>query len=1565
MKRKTIIRILLTVLTLLLMVTSMNAVNTDSVGEYLNPIIDELAENAGLAPLSADVYLRPVGTRCNAQTESYYNADYYTAVFSATDGSDSTVYYIDLSRTNVKKGILEIITAHNGGDPTLVVAGAGTGYRKLNGSVISPSQLAGAANVSMNVSFSGGHLYLDYTDVYEGVTNQKRYDIFLDGKSLCVHVTSPSERGKGGYAYFTTGSAENLSSPQIDSVIYAEDVSITKIDRSYFVSAYVDKAKSFATKVTNSPARYASSTVHGMLAEYELNSASKTNPLNEIFYVTVSDDALDCVYENNAEASEYYDYLAKYVVYDSWGTGKYIARANTVDYLAAHFGLKDMILVDHRWQRDTLDQSNPVFYPASTEYGDSKTFKAYLDKIRDVGWQICLHEDYWFFDETPTNQYWNASDRDSRIAKNPDGSYRAGWADGWAIKSNDMAHYAEIESELIADDYKPEASFLDVNGGVDPLFMHQLTYDANSSTARTMAQVVADNVNLFKTVRDIMGGPIISEGAQGERSFGSCYAGYLESGSREITGNSECRIMPDYELKHIRTKMVNEGMGPPQRFQTSFEQYGEDFDYDKYNATAIAYGHTGFIGDVHMSTFDEAQMVNAYYMFRALQEQYLDPDVSVEQITYYTESGKKLDLNAAMLAGYDFTASRLYICYSNGLEIYLNFSDEEWTVRLNGHTYVLDQNGFAAENPNLHFIEYSCLVEGERADFCSCDQYIYANPRDSYLDFGSGLMVDGIYINKADGFYFYESEDVPDPIKFATLPTSVNGANGLTYYRMNAGKLTKFSSRSVVNGIDKWTYGSSGTLIYPSQNAAENYGVAGTASTDSVVLEYVLPYSGRIDLFSWIALQGNAAAQHGYTVKIALNDVSDVLFSYTHQGDAQDVYSHTYPLKVEEGQKLYVIYEPYVKKNNEWFGYKVSVTYKTLQLSQEPTITHEPVTMAQANSDLVLTASLPEDMSDGSISVYFRAAGATRYTCANGVRQNDDSFKLTIPASSVKGTELEYYLESSFAGQHGHFASADDPQTVTVVGVSGDDSWILNQQYMLTGIVPLSGAISLPTFDTGVRGENNLSYYAVSGGKLHEMTYHEDGFWWYAPEGATVAATVKPKAWSAYSSRVEITNAAYPVICFEAPKTGTMVLYVDCGYGRDGGAVCYLTKNGIDDSHKLSFDLLTEQTLSVTKGDKFYIHIKPVSGVCVDGDHAAPCAYFRYTKFGSIVSFDPNGGSGMLQIKTVDGDGVVSDFPLAEKTGSFFTGWYTEKTGGSRVHSVAVQAGSTVYAHYSSFFAGQGMTVGKDLSMRFYLKLTEQQAADAILRTSISGTPGVSADLKVSEKEGEYYVCTFKGITPERMTDTITAQLLIGGSAVDSLTYSVCDYCMDQYDRKAELSLQLKLAALLQYGAAAQEYAGFKTELPATVAAKGFAYEDLSKLTAPRQNKLLTVSSNPIRFTSARMWLGREVKLLCTIVPGADPTGYYLIIRYPNGTTAHRLLSSLENEEGALLLRSDALKLSDISKNLTIELRNGSGALVQTLSYGFGSYAASKWNVSGSLQTLVRALYLLSSRVGS
>ncbi|MHB1484249.1 MAG: hypothetical protein ACYCYI_06250 [Saccharofermentanales bacterium] len=706
------------------------------------------------------ITLEPIGARSDrargAKTEIIYNTESKIYEFIYTNPATDThlKYIIDTRSENTKNGMISIKAILNDHAEFYPAFNGGARYRRTDGSIYEPDAMpsipaAISADVAMSHEMKDGKVIFTYTDNVERNISTKTYEYSIKGMTLIVDAYSDGISGDYGYSGFTTGKATGINDPRTFMMVFAEDIPVIIAENSFFMSTYIDKTMTGATSKTlvkyeNAAAKEAHA---GFVTNYDKNSKGEVNPLKERMYVTVSEDLMDCVYLTSASKSPYRDRLTELVVVEEWGrNGSFQDRQAKYRALHDKYKMEKVLYMDHVWQRDGYDISLPAHYPAASRQGGSAEMKKLIDMTQgEFGWTSALHEDYWFMYPSEKNQYWNDDGR-SRLSVGADLNIKSGWfnaASGvgsYAIKAGEMRHYAEIETKLINDNYGTKAVYLDVNSSSPPDFLNQVTLDADSKNSKSIGMAFSENIDLFQAIKDIHEGPLLGEGyLNGYDSCNSIYAGYIDGVEREIINGLQGDIMPDYELKYIRPLMANQGMGFHGRANPDRQEWkvqAAEYDWDKYNTMAIVYGHTGYINNTINNLTDEIY-AKTYYMFQAIQSQYLDTAVKVDEISYLDSvTNWFLDLNEAAKTNYDFKKSKIHIKYDNGLEIYANFSGEPWLISLNDKTYDLDKNGYAAANATNGFLQYSCLQNGNRVDFVDCKDYTFADARGKETDFG-------------------------------------------------------------------------------------------------------------------------------------------------------------------------------------------------------------------------------------------------------------------------------------------------------------------------------------------------------------------------------------------------------------------------------------------------------------------------------------------------------------------------------------------------------------------------------------------------------------------------------------------------------------------------------------------------------------------------------------------------------------------------------------------------------------------------------------------------------------
>ena len=246
------------------------------------------------------------------------------------------------------------------------------------------------------------------------------------------------------------------------------------------------------------------------------------------------------------------------------------------------------------------------------------------------------------------------------------------------------------------------------------------------------------------------------------------------------------------------------------------------------------------------------------------------------------------------------------------------------------------------------------------------------------------------------------------------LATNVNGENGVTYYYTNDGvNLTPFDEWH--GGDGKWIHGDAGVLFYPALAPTDNYTAAGTSAEEYVAMSYEIPETGAVELFSWTVLQGDPG-KHGYRVKIAMGTPNNMLHQYDVEGGSQTLVYKTYGLKVTKGEKLYLIFEPLVKKDNEWFGFKASLTYTGLGEDAVPTNPdnegteyHEPETEPEPTDPVIVkfTDIVGKNNGTNGLTFYRTSDGKqltalTRWDASEGKWWHGDKGVLVYPKYDAK-----------------------------------------------------------------------------------------------------------------------------------------------------------------------------------------------------------------------------------------------------------------------------------------------------------------------------------------------------------------------------------------------------------------------------------------------------------------------------------------------------------------------------------------------------------------------------------
>ena len=366
------------------------------------------------------------------------------------------------------------------------------------------------------------------------------------------------------------------------------------------------------------------------------------------------------------------------------------------------YGLRELAILFHVWQRWGYDEGLPDHHPANPEGGTDAEMAAFVAEARAAGMRLALHENYTDMYPDHPPDYPSPLFDATAIALDSSGARRLGWyheatgQQAFRIAAGRMLDFARRESSAIAADYGPNAAYLDVNPGWAPGIA--IDFNAASPDPPTFAASFAAHAALYDWIRENYDGPLFGEGGEGPNRFDSYYAGAVDGVERQTEGRRAAAVAPDYELRVVKPRMMNHGLGYYSRYFTDQGQANVDYDetaLDQYRASEVAFGHAGFLGE-GLNRVTPAVLIRhfarEYWLLQALQSRYAD---AAPVRILYDHGGTFRTLGEAWRAGVDLVAARLRIEYEGGLTVHVNRDAARRTVSsVAGFSYEQGANGF-------------------------------------------------------------------------------------------------------------------------------------------------------------------------------------------------------------------------------------------------------------------------------------------------------------------------------------------------------------------------------------------------------------------------------------------------------------------------------------------------------------------------------------------------------------------------------------------------------------------------------------------------------------------------------------------------------------------------------------------------------------------------------------------------------------------------------------------------------------------------------------------------------
>jgi hypothetical protein len=691
---------------------------------------------------------------------------------------------LETSHPDFAKGRLTLRDRVSGRYP---LAGAGLYYRTADGALVEPRLFELDWEVSsVEHALIDGAVVISVTEQIQDLPRLKRYTLRPQGMAIAIRAESldgPGAAELGYYGGFTAGDIEGWSDAVAVRVPYMGMAPVTMVGRRYFTGSLVDVTASQATDLApRGPELLPGAFTFEIAAFYGPDAGGRVEAVDEQVWFSFSTAIEDLFPVPSGFAAPHRPGLIakSHAHLDPRGGATFLDAAAWVERMR-ELGVADLVL--HVPLPTDPRSPPPEALPVAPAYGGDEGLRRLAASADLLAVGLAYSSTVESCPGLP-NLAWRAGDAprdDVGEAKAFDEPFRCAddvLAPRLLLGPLAAARVAATDTAALVERGVGAAS-LDTVAAWNPAWgwpsAPANVLDRAAASERVQPGTAGGAVRAYMALFDRLQrelGPVLADGAYGpwEARYDSLYAGWIDGASRSLsTGvldnsvpGEDRLIVPDYELRVVRERMVGYGMGPYERyFGAQVQAPLSAAQLDAYRAAELTYAHSpsfwtlGLTATTATPWQNEADILTEHYGLRAVLIRLLERPLAA--IEYLGPDDQPRDLSAMLREELPLVGPRLRIRYGNGpLLVWINHGVESWPVRVRNRDLVLPPDGWAVDAPDL--FAFSAQLEGRRIDFVQAPDYVLLDGRGADVEV-AGATARDLVIRFDDGRVLEEGED--------------------------------------------------------------------------------------------------------------------------------------------------------------------------------------------------------------------------------------------------------------------------------------------------------------------------------------------------------------------------------------------------------------------------------------------------------------------------------------------------------------------------------------------------------------------------------------------------------------------------------------------------------------------------------------------------------------------------------------------------------------------------------------------------------------------------------------